>query len=168
MLRVVSPALFWCAGSWNLRKDQLGKLRGMQYSCVRKMLSLSRETSESLADFMSRSNGIIRNLLNHHKVERWDLSSHRHVFSLAGWIARLRLHDPSRLTLHVLKYKDWSYLCQIAAENHGSQLHGRRLRIWRWERPLYTYDPDWQALAQDQTRGHAMITDMVVWRSVHR
>ena len=36
--RGVHPALFWCAGSWNLRINQLEKLRGVQRAMVRRML----------------------------------------------------------------------------------------------------------------------------------
>ena len=164
----MAPALLRCAGSWNLRKDQLAKLRAVQYSCVRKMLGQVRLEGEPMDEFMATSNGAIKRLLAHHCIERWDINAHRAVYAWAGWMARLQIFDPTRLTLHVLNHWNWNYIQGIAASNQGRQLHGRKLRSWRWERPFYIYDPNWQALALDQDAWRASLKSMSLWRSVHR
>eukprot|EP00974_Lingulodinium_polyedra_P052427 5043819-Lingulodinium_polyedra.AAC.1 len=42
--KAVNPALLWCAGSWNLRANQLPQVRSLQRQMVRKMLHFKRQT----------------------------------------------------------------------------------------------------------------------------
>ncbi len=49
----------------------------------------------------------------------------------------MRSDDGSRITVKVLQYSSWDWIRQVAANNNGNQLHGRRLRLGQWERPLY-------------------------------
>ena len=166
--RAVSPALFWCAGSWNLRADQVTSLRALQSSLVRKMLSFSRLSGEDLASPMQRSNSIIKHMLKSHHIDRWDVVAHKLVFKWGGWVARLANHDLSRLTLSILRYKDWTYISGIADANNGNQLHGRILRTWRWERPLYKFRQDWQVFARDQNAWLSSLTQFSCWRQMNR
>jgi hypothetical protein len=166
--KCVTASLLWCAGSWNLRKDQLGKIRGVQQACVRKMLHFKRREVEDLDSFMMRTNGTIKNVLQTHNIDRWDFLAHKAVYVWAGWVARLRIYDQTRLSYEVLNDRDWQYISAIAAENNGRQLHGRILRTWRWERPLYKLNANWQDLAQDAATWDAELSNMSNWRSVHR
>ena len=83
-------------------------------------------------------------------------------------MARLIIYDPLRLTYTVLKHTDWEYIRRVALENRGRQLHGRCLRIWRWEKPLYTYDEDWQITALDKDLWNSALNRMALWRMEHR
>ena len=168
--RTVCPALFWCSGSWNLRKDQCAKLRGLQFSMVRKMIGPSRGDSESLEDFMIRTNSKIKHLLCHHDIDRWDYVSHRNVFKWGGWLARLSVHDPNRLTYRVFRHKDWNWIqLSVAAFNKGRQLHCRRLHTWRWERPIFkALGLDWHSLAADKEEWEAQLDSLASWRCLHR
>ena len=74
----VHPTLFWCAGSWNLTTKQLAKLRKVQCSMLRKMISPKQASNESRADFMHRSASLIKNLMTRHGVERWHFF-HRNI-----------------------------------------------------------------------------------------
>ena len=49
--KAIHPALFWCAGSWTLRVDQLSKLRGVQRSMIRKMLHFKFRGDEDMQSF---------------------------------------------------------------------------------------------------------------------
>ncbi len=146
----------------------MGKIRGIQLSCVRKMIGFTRSDTESLDEFMERSNGTIKRLLNQHSIDRWDFLAHRAIYTWAGWMARLALYDPARLTLAILNHQNWAYIKRIADANGGRQLHGRILRTWRWERPLHKYREDWQSIALDADRWNALLVEMSNWRSVHR
>ena len=64
MHKVVTPALFWCSSSWNLRADQYTKLRGVQRSMLRQMLHFRKAEHEGIHDFMRRTEGIITNLMS--------------------------------------------------------------------------------------------------------
>ena len=86
---VVHPVLFWCAGSWNLRANQLSKLRDIQSSMLRKILDFRRGEFESLGFFMQRTATVIRNLRQRHCCEGWDAHYHRLHFMWGGYVAQL-------------------------------------------------------------------------------
>ena len=146
--RLVGPALFWCAGSWNLTKKSEGLLRETQRSMIRKMLRFSKKEGETAEDFMTRTNSTIKHIREHCQVERWDIYYYRCIYRWAGHMARIGKYEESRLTFRILKYKNWAWIKKIADQNNGRQLHCRILRIWRWERSLYKWDPNWSDKAQ--------------------
>ena len=137
LARGIHPSLFWCAGSWNLRLDQLSKMRDSQRSMIRKMLRFTRKDAEPIGDFMQRTNRNISNLMLHHDVVLWDVMTHRAVFRSGGKLVQMQCSAPSRLTTIVFRYRDWAWIQIVAGQNNGRQLHGRILKTWRWERPLY-------------------------------
>ena len=67
----VHPALFWCAGSWNLTRAQESRLRGVQLRMLRKMLGPRRQAGENLEEFTRRRNSQIKNLKSRHGVKDW-------------------------------------------------------------------------------------------------
>ena len=71
--KVVTPALFWCSGSWNLRKDQLTKLRGVQRDMIYKMCNFRKEPDELLENFMRRTASYVSQVIEQHGVEGWDV-----------------------------------------------------------------------------------------------
>ena len=169
LAKAVHPAMFWCAGSWNLRGDQLPTVRDVQRSMIRKMLGQARREDEELADFMQRSNSNIKNLMNHHNVLPWDLLVHRHSFRWAGKLVQIKVENPTRLTSLVFCHKDWSWIKCIAGQNRGRQLHGRCLHTWRWERPFYKgLGDNWQVIAADALDWQTRERDFLTWRSVNR
>ena len=139
LTRAVHPALFWCAGSWNLRRNQNSKLRGLQLTMLRKMLRFKRQEGEDLGDFMRRTNSIINNITARHRVARWDTLGARAVFRWASKLISISALDPTRLTSLIFAYRDWEWIQSIASQNHGRPLHGRILKTWRWERPFYKF-----------------------------
>ena len=88
MKKVVEPALFWCAGSWNLRTDQYTKLRGVQRSMIFRMIGFTRGEDEHIETFMRRTNATISSLMSRHEVISWDSMARRQVFMWAGWLVR--------------------------------------------------------------------------------
>ena len=76
---------------------------------------------------------------------------------MTGWVARLAVFDPSRITLHVLLHKKSDWLRVIADQFNGRQLHGRRLKVWKWEALVYKFfnktfpGIPWIQAAQDQS-----------------
>ena len=114
----------------------------------------SRE-SESLENFMSRTNKFINDLLAPENLGTWDVLLRREVFKWAGWVARLQTFDYARTTLHIMRFKDRNWLNLIASQNRGGQLHGRFFKVWRWELLIYSYFEEnfpgtpWQDVAQD-------------------
>ena len=169
LAKAVHPALFWCAGSWNLRTNQLATLRGLQMKMLRKIMRFKKTEEEDIAAFMSRTNTTMNNLMACHRVKTWDALAHRAVFRWAGTIARISVFFLDRWTTTVFQHKDWSWIQAVARDNHGRQLHGRNLRTWRWERPLYKYlGENWQQQAADIENWQSMEDDFLIWRALNR
>ena len=165
---LVSTSLFWCCGSWNLTARQVSKLKGMQQQMLHKMVALRRHDGESQTLFMARFHSKIKTLKALHCFEDWDRLFHGRVFKWAGHIARMAQYDPGRLTSRVLQFKCWKWITKVAQSNGGNQLHGKRLRIWRWERPLYKHSPNWQEEAQDKSVWYQQLESMVSRRCQSR
>jgi hypothetical protein len=163
---VVTPALFWCSGSWTLRSEQFTKLRATQRSMIRRMMAFKRTDTEDVETFMRRTNRTITNLIELHSVLIWDSLARQYIFRWAGWTARLQHLDPHRLTYHVLLHKNRAWLNDVAAANSGRQLHCRYLHVWRWEKLVYSFAESnypgvsWMDLAQSAEMWYSIVQDV--------
>ena len=95
------------------------------------------------------------------------------LLMFAGYVSRLRSQDPARLTHKILQYRDAAWLRAVESNNNGSQLHGRVLKVWRWEQPLVKYASsrgvdDWHALASDHFEWKNSLGDMAMFLRCHR
>ena len=169
---LVESSLFYCAGSWNLKGTQCAKLRGIQQDMIRKMLRIKRYATEDLTSYCVSCARAVKFAMGAHNVEKWDAYDHRLVFKWAGHVYRMNTYGPSRITIQVSHFKDRHWIQTIAEQNSGNQLHCRRLRIWRWERPLYIVfagrSSTWHEAAKDKTAWLSLLDEMVMWRSTHR
>ena len=167
--KTVNPALFWCAGSWTLRKDQLATLRGVQRRMLRKIIGFQKGEDEDIELFMQRSNRTINNLIARHNVKLWDNLSHRAVYGWAGKVARINIQNPDRWTSKVFLYRNWDWIQIIASNNSGRQLHGRYLKAWRWERPIYKFfGTNWHSKAAHEDDWASEECDFLRWRAINR
>ena len=160
---LVSHSLFWCSGSWNLTKRQESKLRGVQQKMLLKMVGIRPVTDETKPEYMARANRRLKHLKTFHKVAEWDKAYLKSIFSWAGHVSRIKQYDKGRITYKVLTFKSWRWIQTVAEENRGCQLHGRRLRTWRWERPMYKLftNDRWENLAQDKQSWLSCLDEMV-------
>ena len=119
---------------------------------------------------MHRVNSRTKEIRQHHVVAQWDAWYHRSVFKWAGHVARMQQYDHRRLTYRVFKHRCWKWIQAVAASHRGSQLHGKRLRIWRWERPVYKFFGTccWETAAQDKTEWESQLDKMMQWRGANR
>ena len=168
---LVMATLFWCAGSWSLTEKSLCKLRGVQQRMVRKILQPTRFKMETQDDFCKRTGSMIKHFMLRRGAVPFDEVYHREVYKWAGWVVRI---EGERLTKEVLMFKNWDWLKNMSAQFGGRQQHGRILRTWRWERPLYkffdtcTEDTRWQEVAKDKASWVAQLDKMVRWRTNNR
>ena len=105
-----------------------------------------------------------------HGFRTWDQLLHLEVHKWAGTLARLQYSNPCRMTSLVFSHKDckWIHSC-IAQYNHGRQLHGRILRTWRWEQPLFSFfGLYWQTRAQDREAWSVDAPNFLSWRIRNR
>ena len=97
-------------------------------------------------------------------------------FSWCGHVTRLRKVDPQRETSRIFMVKistgNESYLygenmecLQNSKKELGSQCHGRRFRVWRWEHAVAEcVGTDWTNVAQDRMEWRAKMDAMIKWR----
>eukprot|EP00973_Karenia_brevis_P067140 9337114-Karenia_brevis.AAC.1 len=130
------------------------------------MVAIKRGGTETMEDFMHRFNTRILDLKRMHAFTDWDVLYHRRFFNWAGHIARMQQYAPERVTSRVLRHKCWQQIQAIASANRGNQLHGRRLKCWRWERLLYTYfaESHWMAVALDRSNWNSHLEGFSTWR----
>ena len=60
----VGATLFWCAGSWNLTREQNERLRVSQMRFIRRMLRLKRGIGEEMGVFLHRAGGVLKGKLD--------------------------------------------------------------------------------------------------------
>jgi hypothetical protein len=104
----VESTFLWCAGSWNLRAEQLKRIKGAQSRLLRKMLRIKRRYGEDMQDLIIRSNHNLKQRLRNSDIKHawWDERYVQLRLDWGGRVARLRKLDPSRLTymgLHSLE-----------------------------------------------------------------
>ena len=162
---LINGSLFWCSGSWNLTNAQLSNLKDVQLKMMRKMLGARRGETETLDEYMVRTNATIRDLRLQCGVQTPDIMAMRHHFVWAGHVSRLSQESPSRITGQILRFRDRRWLNIVEAENNGNQLHGRRFRVWRWESPMVKYAKhkrlqSWHDLAADKRTWMADVVQM--------
>ena len=130
---------------------------------IRRMCRFKKTDSEDMEAFMRRTNKVISEVMDRQGILSWDILVRREVFKWAGWVARLNVFDPSRITLHVLLHKNWDWLRVIADQFNGRQLHGRRLKVWRWEALVYKFFDEnfpgtsWIQAAQDKSEWEDLV-----------
>ena len=167
--QTAGKSFVWCSGSWNLKVQDLTRVRALQLKFQKRLLNLRKRETESAKVFVIRRHRIIKHLNVKHGIESWHATAHRQVFEWAGHIVRFQKYDPGRLTYKVLKFKDWSWLQRFAKQNRGRQGHGRNIHDWRWEKPLYAlFKPhDWKEHAQNRDWAENINTK-VHWRLRNR
>ncbi len=93
----------------------------------------------SLEDYMKMTNSRIKAIKSQYDILDLDVQAMRNHFGWAGHVSRLANADPTRLSGQVMRYRDRAWLDTVERANHGRQLHCRKLKVWRWERPLVHY-----------------------------
>ena len=144
---LVASTLMWGAGSWNVTKKQRSLLRGVQQRMMSKMLGFRRGPTESMAEYCARVNRCSARLLETHGLQKWDIQQMRSYYDFMGSLARMRRHDPERISHQILCYNDLDYIARLQAE-FGNQTHGRRFHVWRLESALHKHARDWKRQAQ--------------------
>ena len=88
------------------------------------------------------------------------------MFKWAGHVSRIAQYDKERLTNRMLQHKSWSEIQRIAQANSGNQLHCRKLKVWRWEAPLYKFwtEEPWQNAARDKSFWNSQLDVMICTR----
>ena len=167
--KLVPNTLFWCAGSWCPTHNDLKKLWSVQLAMLRKIVRVRPRPLEDMASFMPRCTRTCRHFLEYVGGMRWDTRVHIYISRFAGNVSRIQSHDPARLTVQAMHWRNQRWLDIVAGSNGGRQLHCRKLKVWRWERTLVKYfGKDWEEQAADKIAWEAQVTGYAQWRSTQR
>ena len=146
----VVSSMYRCAGSWILTRTQCAHLRAVQGRMLRKMIYVPRPLVESAETHMTRWARLLRNCRAKHKFPHGDETYFASYFSWCGHIARITTRDPKRETSKLFLHKNTAWLRSLKKEM-GTQCHGRRFRVWRWEQAVVQrLGEEWGKTAQKQ------------------
>jgi len=158
---IAKTTLFWCSGSCNLTRVQMQMIRSAQQSMSRKVLQFKPMVVsgklETKEEFCIRRDYAVKWYQNKWNLMDWVKHSLCNRFGWAGHVARL---PNTRLTKQIMQWRNYDWILQQVAI-HGSQLHGRRLHIWRWERIMYKCAGlEWEEAAQDRRGWITKLNDL--------
>ena len=157
---VLSP-MYWRAGSWILTRTQCTHLRAVQDHMLRKMIYVPRSSEESTESYMARWSRLLRNCRSKHKILHGDETCFAEYFSWCRHNARLATRDPARETSKMFLNENMTCLRNLK-EELGTQCHGRRFRVWRWEQAAaQCIGDDWTVQAQSTTGWRANPGEMI-------
>ncbi len=137
----VEASFLWYAGSWNLRVEQVKRIKGAQSRMMRRMLRIKRWDGEEMDELITLSNSILKHRLRDTNIKHswWDEKHVELRLDWGGHVARLRKHDPSRLTYRVFNHWNYNAIRHVSDQHEGKQHHGFYIHVWRWEYYLYKY-----------------------------
>ena len=153
----VASSMYWCVGSGILTRTQCARLRAVQDRMLRRMIYVPRLPDDSAETPMTRWARLLRNCRKKHKILHGDETYFASYFSWCGHIARITTRDPRRETItpFVKQNTNMAWLGNLKKEL-GTQCHGRRFRVWRWEQAVVQcLGDEWVKVAQNN----------IVWRS---
>ena len=120
------------------------------------MTCVPRSPTETAEAHMIRWSRLLHNCRAKHKLLRGDELKFASYFSWCGHVARVTkkwARNVKRVRIFTLKNMEW---LRTLKNELGSQYHGRRFRVWRWEQAAaQCVGTEWVKVAQDR----------MVWRA---
>ena len=96
------------------------------------MIDVPSLPDESAETHVTRWARLLRNCRAKHNLPHGDEMYFASYFSWCGHIARITTRDPKRETTNLFLHKNMMRIRSLKKEL-GSQCHGRRFRVWRWQ-----------------------------------
>jgi hypothetical protein len=153
--QIMRQVLFWGSGNWNLTKQHVSRLRGVQQRVLRRIVRVPSHGGID-SDVFAHMARVIRGWTTKAKIEDAAQMYYRLRLEWAGHLARLRDVRPACLTVRVMMWRNRKHLNYIMALNAGSQLHGRRICAWRWEHIICAeLGQDWHTMADNREKWQA-------------
>ena len=147
----VVSSMYWFARSWILTSTQSTHLCAVQDRMLRKMIYARRRPKESAESHMTRWARLLRNCRAKQKFIHGDDTYFASCFSWCGHIARIATRDSKREKGKLFLHRNMARLRCLKKEL-GTQCHGRRFRVWRWEQAVaQCLGDEWVNTAQNST-----------------
>ena len=127
-------------------------------TACRKMIHVPRRPEESAETHMTRWARLLRNCRAKHKFPHGDETYFASFFSWSGHVARITIRD----ICSCIKNMAWH---RSLKKELGTQCHGRRFRVWRWEQPVvHCLGDEWAKLAQNSSVWRSKLEEMINWK----
>ena len=134
-LQRIAEGSMWAASSLNLTLKHCQQLRAAQQTMLRSVIGCKAFPNELTDDFHERWGKKIKYWTEFVGFVGFDELYYRAVNNWAGHLARLPIWRGHSIAASVLDYRDARYLKRIV-QRHGSQMHGKCVHAWRWERAV--------------------------------
>ena len=128
-----------------------------------KMIYVPRSSEVSADSHMVRWSRLLRNCRDKHEFLHGDDTSFARYLSWCGHIARITTRDPGRETSRMYVNRNIALLRDLKKEL-GTQCHGRRFRVSRWEQAVAQCIGEKGVYkAQSNTGWRAKQEEMIAW-----
>ena len=156
----VSRSTLHGAGGWTLSQALLSRIGSFEFSLLRRVVQVPKNSGEGFASYMLRSAAIIRGWIRRSGQIYLATVIFGAVHGWAGHLARFLGENPIS---RVLKYRnlEWWRETQLVPgkTDHLNRLnwrHSRPGQFARWEACLEKFDRRWITLAGDRDAWHSL------------
>ena len=135
---ITRPHLIFGAGTYRNTAVFHRKINALQQKLSNFVQHFIRFRGEADGSYFYRRNKSLKELRIREYIARWSDVLNARYYEFAGHLGRLKLYDPARLTVSVMQWKDIESLERLQYTT-GTQGHAQRLRVWRWEQPIFNF-----------------------------
>ena len=160
MERIITPGVFWGAGSWNLREQDIKKLQACQNTMHRMIVGIANVDHAHLDAALKKAYQEVHHWRISTNIETWTHKLSHRRFRWAGHVARMNDNRPAK---KILMWRGSAWLKQQEHRlGRGRQGHRRHVHVRRWESWIARWRPDiesdhkadisheWMDVAQDR------------------
>ena len=98
----------------------------------------------TVEDIMWKRGHRLKLIRESQNIQTWDVSFRIASFRWAGHVARMQKYEADRVVFQTLTSKDIVYIRGLE-HAYQQQCHGKRFKVWRWERQFYkTLGDNWK------------------------
>ena len=151
--RLGQSVVLWSAGFWRCLKPELQVLRSAQREQWEHIVAPRRIWHESLNAYIRRRHRLVNTIRLESNTRTWSALAVEQKFLWAGHLARM---DATRLKARAFERRGNVWRQEQSISGLG-QLHGRRVRIHRWEQQIEdSLGVDWIRLTRDREQWKAI------------
>ena len=178
MERIISPGVFWGAGSWNLREQDIKKLQACQNTIHRMIVGMDTVEYVQLDAALKKAHQEVHTWRKSANIDTWTHKLSQRRFRWAGHVARMSDNRPAKSIL-IWRGSAWLKKQELRF-GKGRQGHRRHLHVRRWESWVARWRPnieasqkaeishEWMNIAQDRTEWCRHVEKHAEWTNTVR
>ena len=146
--KVVKPVITYCCGSLTLTLAHERKIRDTQQKMMSQIMGRVKKPGSdwTLEDIMWKRGHRLKLIRESQHIQTWDVSFRVSAYRWAGHVARMQKYETDKVVFKTLTSKDITYIRGLE-HAYNQQCHGKRFKVWRWERQFYKpLGDNWKSL----------------------